>query len=319
MYSSLFLSFVCVVSLYTWPWPSRWGETHTVPRPPTWGHTSPQSGHHGCGQWAPNVWTSQVPGTSGDPRKKSRVGFVFPQLSLRSQAPPVFTLVPYDFLLVWKLMLEVNIVPCFCQALSFLSRWGVEKTWESWAERRGAALFSSEETVDWKESTAAASPAARWLFARSLCPGTNSPDEPASLLNLNVLENWNDYQVAHLRGLQEPQGRWIWERKTRSLTAALIPRRATEPHSEKNTVTQRSPPQLQSPEIWALTLRQRHGVFQTEARPGLHPGLHVPGHTEQSGLNVLIKSAQSCLNSISVDRTWRGLNLPYRQNLVRFR
>ena len=44
--------------------------------------------------------------------------------------------------------------------------------------------------------------------------------------------------------------------------------------------------------------------FQTEARPGLHPGLHVPAHTEQSPLNVLTaKSTQSCLNIISVDRT----------------
>ena len=60
---------------------------------------------------------------------------------------------------------------------------------ESWAERRGAALFSSEERVDWKETRAATSPAAHWLFAGSLCPGINSPGEPASRLNLNVLEN----------------------------------------------------------------------------------------------------------------------------------
>ena len=67
-------------------------------------------------------------------------------------------------------------------------------------------------------------------------------------------------------------------------------------------------------------LRRRHGVSQTEARPGLYPGLHVLVHTEQSGLNVLIaESARSHLNIISVDRTWRGLNLPCRQNLVRFK
>ena len=27
-------------------------------------------------------------------------------------------------------------------------------------------------------------------------PGINSPGEPASLLDLNVMGNWNDYQVA---------------------------------------------------------------------------------------------------------------------------
>ena len=50
MHSSLFLSFVCVWSPCTRdPGPCRWGETHTVPRPPTWGHMSPRSGHHGYG------------------------------------------------------------------------------------------------------------------------------------------------------------------------------------------------------------------------------------------------------------------------------
>ena len=102
------------------------------------------------------------------------------------------------FSLVWKLTLEVNTLPWFLQALSFLTHWHVEKQPESWTERRGAALFSSKERVDWKESTAATSPAAHWLFARSLCPGISSPGEPASLLSLNVLEHWNDYQVAHL-------------------------------------------------------------------------------------------------------------------------
>ena len=108
-------------------------------------------------------------------------------------------------------MLELNTVPWFWRALSFLSRRGAEKTQESWAERRGAALFSSEERIDWKEFTAVASPAAHWLYARSLCPGTNAPGEPASLLNPNVLENWNNYQVAHLRGLQEPPRSWTWQ------------------------------------------------------------------------------------------------------------
>ena len=56
MYSSLFISFVCVWSPHTDDLdPCRWGETHMVPRPPTWGHMSPQSGQgsHSCGQRAP--------------------------------------------------------------------------------------------------------------------------------------------------------------------------------------------------------------------------------------------------------------------------
>ena len=55
-------------------------------------------------------------------------------------------------------MLEVNTLPWFWQALSHPAE--VLRKQESWAERRGAALFSSEERVDGKESTAAASPAA---------------------------------------------------------------------------------------------------------------------------------------------------------------
>ena len=148
-----------------------------------------------------------------------------------------------------------------------------------WENRRAglkdAGQLCSLWRVDWKETRAATSPAAHWLFAWSLCPGTNSPGEPASLLNLNVLENWNDYQVAHLRGLQEPQRGEPGRGQTRSSISALTPGRAMEPHSEKSTVTQRSPPQPQSPDIWALMFRCRHGVFQEEARPGLYPGLHV--------------------------------------------
>ena len=49
---------------------------------------------------------------------------------MRSQAPSVFPLVLCDFWLIWKLMLEVNTLPWFWRSLSFLSRWGVEKTGE---------------------------------------------------------------------------------------------------------------------------------------------------------------------------------------------
>ena len=55
-------------------------------------------------------------------------------------------------------MLEVNTLPWFWQALSHPAE--VLRKQESWAERRGAALFSFEERVDWEEVTAATSPAA---------------------------------------------------------------------------------------------------------------------------------------------------------------
>ena len=64
MYSSLFLSFVCMSSPCTHAAdPCRWGETHTVPRTPTWGHTSPQSGQgdHRCGQWTPQCVNKPAP------------------------------------------------------------------------------------------------------------------------------------------------------------------------------------------------------------------------------------------------------------------
>ena len=57
-----------------------------------------------------------------------------------------------------------------------------------------------------------------------------------------MLENWNDYQVAHLRGLQEPQGDEPGRGQTRSPTAALTPGRAREAHAEERMVTQRSLP-----------------------------------------------------------------------------
>ena len=171
---------------------------------------SPHLGSHVPSVRTPWLWSAdpQCVNKPGhwDPRKKCRDHLLFPQLSMRSQAPPVFTLVLCDFCCFesscqrWTLYLGSGRLCLSCPA-------EVLRKQESWAERRGAALFSSEERVDWKEVTAATSPAAHWLLARSLCPGINSPGEPASLLNLNVLKNWNDYQVAHLRGLHEPQGR----------------------------------------------------------------------------------------------------------------
>ena len=108
-----------------------------------------------------------------------------------------------------------------------------------------------------------------------------------------MLENWNDYQVAHLRGLQEPQEGEPSRGQTRSPTAALTPGRAREAHSEESTVPREAHPAPEPRHLSADTQTQAWS-FQTEARPGLHPGPHVPAHTEQSGLNVFTaESAQS--------------------------
>ena len=121
-----------------------------------------------------------------------------------------------------------------------------------------------------------------------------------------MLEHWNDYHVAHLRGLQEPQEDESGRGETRSPTAALTPRRAREAHSEESTVPREAHP---APEP-----RHLSADAQTQAQ-----SFPCPAHTEQSGHVLTAESAWSRLNIISADRTWRGLNLPCRQNLVRFK
>ena len=90
----------------------------------------------------------------------------------------------------------LNTLPWFWQARSFLVPlrcW--ENTPEGWETKARSGLCWGGR-VDWKESTAATSPAAHWPFVWSMCPGINSPGEPASLAAMLVLENWNNYQVA---------------------------------------------------------------------------------------------------------------------------
>ena len=108
-----------------------------------------------------------------------------------------------------------------------------------------------------------------------------------------MLENWNDYQVAHLRRLQEPQGDEPGGGETRSPTAALTPGRAREAHSEESTVPREAHP-APEPRHLSTDAQTQAQSFQTEARPGLHLGPHVPVQAEQSGLNVLTaESARS--------------------------
>ena len=214
----------------------------------------------------------------------------------------------------------LHTLPWFWQAQSFLvplRHW--ENTPDTVLGETGRSALCSGGMVDWKEITAATSPAAHWLYAWFLCPGINSPGEPASLLNLNVLEHWSNYQVAT----------WGFSRSPREVNLAgnrLGARLQHSPPGGPGKPTQRraqfpeKPTPASDPRHLSTDAQTQARSFQTEARPGLHPGLHIPVHRVQSGLNVLTaKSTQSCLNIISVDRTWRGLNLPCRQNLVRFK
>ena len=72
---------------------------------------------------------------------------------------------------------------------------------ESWAEGQGAALFSSEESRPEGDHS---SNLTCCPLTSCLIPGISSAGEPASLLNPNMLENWNNYQVAHLRSVHAP-------------------------------------------------------------------------------------------------------------------
>ena len=135
-----------------------------------------------------------------------------------------------------------------------------------------------------------------------------------------MLENWSNYQVAHLRSLQEPQGSEPGRGQTTSPTAALTQGGPWNPTQRRARLPREAhlSSRAQTSEHWRSDAGTEFS--RTEARPGLYPGLHVLVQSTRSGLNVLIaESTRSCLNSISVHRTWRGLNLPCRRNLVRFK
>ena len=141
-----------------------------------------------------------------------------------------------------------------------------------------------------------------------------------------VTKSWTDLETEQQPG-SLPEVSW-WapgkvnssEGKAKSPTSELTPGRAMELHSEKSTATQRNPPQLQIPDIWTLTFRCRHGVFQDRGQAGSLPRSPcATAQRTQSGVNVFIVETHNHLNIISVDRTCRSLNLPCRQNLVRFK
>ena len=115
---------------------------------------------------------------------------------------------------------------------------------ESWAGSRAAAPSSAEESRPGGDHS-------RNLSCGPLTscpiPAVSSPGEPASLLNLKVLENWNGYQIAHLRGLRAP-GKVNLAGRDSEPAAALPLGGPWSPLGEEHEA-QRSPPQLQAPDV----------------------------------------------------------------------
>ena len=115
---------------------------------------------------------------------------------------------------------------------------------ESWAEGQGAALFSSEESRPEGDHSGNLTCCP---LTSCLIPGISSAREPASLLNLNVLENWNDYKVAHLRHLHDP-GRG---KQAGGETQSPPQPQPQEGHGapQRRARCPEQPPQLQTPDI----------------------------------------------------------------------
>ena len=163
-------------------------------------------------------------------------------------------------------MIMLNTLPWFWQALSFLSHWGVKETGElGWRTGSSPVLF-------WGESTGRRSQRQLTCCPLTSCPipGISSAGEPASLLNLNVLENWNDCQVAHLRCLHAPGRGNLAGGETQSPLQPR-PREGHGTPSEKSTLP-REATSAPAPDIWALTFRRRRsfpGQRQARSYPGL--------------------------------------------------
>ena len=107
-----------------------------------------------------------------------------------------------------------------------------------------------------------------------------------------------------MRSLHDPQGRWAWQEERLWPLLQHWPLGGLWNPSQKTALTQRSPPQLQTPDLWALTFRHRHGVFQDGGQAQSPPrSPHPHAHRTWSGVNILIaESKQSCLNIISAGR-----------------
>ena len=170
---------------------------------------------------------------------------------------------------------------------------------ESWAGSQAAALSSAEE--DRPEGDHSRNLSCGPLTSCPI-PGITSAGEPASLLNLKVLENWNGYQVAHLRGLRAPGMVNLAGERLRACRSTA-PGRAMEPPRRRA----RSPEKPTS----APGPRRLSADIQTQAQsfPGQRPGQVSTQVSSPSARNrgrckcSHCRITQSCLNVISVDRT----------------
>ena len=170
---------------------------------------------------------------------------------------------------------------------------------ESWAEGQGAALFSSEENRPEGDHSGNLTCCP---LTSCLIPGISSAGEPASLLNPNMLENWNNYQVAHLRSLHAPGRGNLAGGETQSPLQSQH-REGHGTPSEKSTLPREA--------TSAPDPRHLSTDIQMQARsfPGQRPGQVLPrspvlAHRTGSGVNVLIvESTWSHLHIISVYRT----------------
>ena len=100
----------------------------------------------------------------------------------------------------------LNTLPWCWQSWPFVvPRRGCENTTDAGLEDEGQArsLLRTDGLLQGQRSST--SPAAI-AFCLIHVPCNQLPRKTCSLLVLLVLVNWNNYQVAHLRSLQEPQG-----------------------------------------------------------------------------------------------------------------
>ena len=164
---------------------------------------------------------------------------------------------------------------------------------ESWAEGWGAALFSSEESRLEGEHSGNLT-----CCPLTSCPipGISSAGEPASLLNPNVLENWNNYQVAHLRSLHAPGRGNLAGGETQSPPQPQ-PWEGHGAPSEKSTLPRAA--------TSAPDPRHPSADIQTQVRsfPGQRPGQVLPRSP------VLAHRTGSGLNELIIESTWSHPNI----------
>ena len=135
--------------------------------------------------------------------------------------------------------------------------------------RGSSVVFGGESQLEGEHSSSLT--CCPLAFCPSLCPGTNSPGASASLLNLNVLENWNDYQVAHLRRLHAPGRGNLAGGETQSPPQPQ-PREGHGAPSEKSTLP-RAATSAPDPRHLSADIQMQARSFPGQRQARSHPGL----------------------------------------------